>query len=45
MKNKEFSPYGTYTPTKIDAPQNSKKDKPRVSKIEGQGDLRGGSKK
>ena len=45
MKNKEYSPYGTYTPTKIDAPRGSNKKEPASSKITGNGDLRGGTKK
>jgi len=45
MKNKNYSPYGTYKPTKIDAPKNTAKDEPRASKITGANDLRGGKSK
>ena len=45
MKNKNYSPYGTYNPTKIEAPRGAKKNEPKASKITGSGDLRGGSKK
>ena len=42
MKNKNYSPYGTYNPTKIDAPKNTKNNEPKGSKITGASDLRGG---
>ena len=45
MKKKDYSPYATYNPTKIDAPRGSKKNEPCASKITGNGDLRGGNKK
>ena len=45
MKNKEYSPYATYNPEKIDAPKNSKKNEPKASKITGNEDLRGGRRK
>ena len=45
MKNKNYSPYGTYNPTKIEAPKNTKGEEPRASKITSEHDLRGGHKK
>lgn len=45
MKNKNYSPYGTYNPTKVEAPKNTSKDEPRATKITGEHDLRGGHKK
>ena len=42
MKNKNYSPYGTYNPTKIDSPKGKNKNEPSASKITGAQDLRGG---
>ena len=45
MKNKNYSPYGTYSPVKIDAPKSKKQSDPKAEKITGRGDLRGGRKR
>lgn len=45
MKNKNYSPYATYSPEKIDAPKGKKKTEPKASKITGTQDLRGGRTK
>ena len=45
MKNKSYSPYGTYNLTKIVAPKNTNKDAPASSKTTSERDLRGGNKK
>ena len=45
MKNENYSPYGTYGLTKIDAPKSTKKNEPKSEKTTGSGDLRGGNRK
>ncbi len=44
MKNKNYSPYGTYSLNKIDAPK-PKTAGPKASKTVGKDDLRGGKRK
>ena len=45
MKNKNYSPYGTYNTAKVEAPKNTKANEPKATKISGTDDLRGGRKK
>jgi len=44
MKNKNCSPYGTYSLNKIQAPKSSKKCEPSAKRTVGKDDLRGGKK-
>ncbi len=44
MKKNNYSPYGTYSLNKIDAPKGKVKD-PKSAKIVGKSDLRGGKRK
>ena len=45
MKNKNYSPYATYSLTKVESPKNTKANEPRTTTITGEHDLRGGRKK
>ncbi len=45
MKNNNSTPYRNYGYEKITAPKNNDKNQPRVTRIAGKGDLRGGGKK
>ncbi len=40
MKEKTYSPYGTFSTEKINAPKPKPKSEPKSSKITGKGDLR-----
>ena len=40
MKEKNYSPYGTFSTEKISAPKPKQNDAPKSSKITGKGDLR-----
>ncbi len=40
MKEKTYSPYGTFSTEKISAPKPKAKDAPKSAKITGKGDLR-----
>ena len=40
MKDKNYSPYGTFSFDKINAPKKNAKNEPKSSKITGKGDLR-----
>ena len=40
MKEKTYSPYGTFSTEKINAPKPKTKNSPKSDKITGKGDLR-----
>ena len=40
MKDKNYSPYATFSAEKITAPRGKEKNPPKSSKITGKGDLR-----
>lgn len=40
MKEKNYSPYGTFSINKINAPKGKQKGEPKASKTVGKGDLR-----
>ncbi|MBQ7333525.1 MAG: hypothetical protein IJW38_04165 [Clostridia bacterium] len=40
MKEKTYSPYGTFSMEKINAPRPKAKPEPKCTKITGKGDLR-----
>lgn len=40
MKEKTYSPYGTFSTEKINAPKPKEKGAPKSTKITGKGDLR-----
>lgn len=40
MKEKNYSPYGTFSLEKINAPKKQDKNPPKSTKITGKGDLR-----
>ena len=40
MKEKNYSPYGSFSLEKIDSPKGEKKSEPKAKKTSGKGDLR-----
>lgn len=44
MKKNDYSPYGTFSYEKVEAPRKSKCAEPKGSKISSENDLRGGKK-
>ena len=44
MNKTNYSPYGTFSYEKVDAPKKSKSAEPKGTKISSDGDLRGGKK-
>ena len=44
MNKNNYSPYGTFSLEKIDAPKKTAKSDPRAKKTSGAADIRGGKK-